>query len=41
MGQFITLHEFLLILVIYLPVYALFKTIIQTIKPHENELSKN
>ena len=37
MGQFITLPEFLLILVICLPVYALFKTIIQSIKPHDNE----
>lgn len=37
MGQFITLPEFLLILVICLPVYALFKTIIQSIKPQNNE----
>lgn len=37
MGQFITLTEFILILVLCLPVYALFKTIIQTIKPQNNE----
>lgn len=37
MGQFITLPEFLLILVICLPAYAMIKTILETIKPHDNE----
>lgn len=31
MGQFITLSELLLILIICVPVYALIKTIVQTI----------
>lgn len=37
MGQFITLPEFILIMVICLPVWVLFKTIIETIKPQNNE----
>jgi hypothetical protein len=37
MGQFITLPELILILVICLPVYALLKTIIETIKPANND----
>ena len=37
MGQLITLPELILILVICLPVYALLKTIIQTIKPNSND----
>jgi hypothetical protein len=37
MNQYITLTEFILILVISLPVYALGKTIIETIKPNNDE----
>jgi hypothetical protein len=37
MNQFITLGELILILVICLPVYALGKTIIETIKPNNDE----
>jgi hypothetical protein len=36
MGQFITLTELIAILVICLPVYALGKTIIETIKENTN-----
>jgi hypothetical protein len=37
MNQFITLGELILIIIICLPVYALGKTIIQTIKPNNDE----
>ena len=36
MGQFITLSELIAILIICLPVYALGKTIIETIKDNSN-----
>ncbi|MEY2888108.1 MAG: hypothetical protein RIT01_590 [Pseudomonadota bacterium] len=36
MGQFITLPEFILILIICFPVYALGKTIIESIKENNN-----
>lgn len=37
MNQFITLGELILIIIISLPVYALGKTIIETIKPNKYE----
>lgn len=37
MNQFITLGELILIIIVCLPAYALGKTIIQTIKPNNND----